>query len=211
MATYRICFVGDSITAGTGDLAFLGWPGRLSATMASAGHDLSCYNLGVRAETSRDIRARWLAEATPRLPPHSDGRLTFMFGVNDSAHFNDEGQRISRDESLDNARAIMAAAQAMAPTLWISPTPVRRGGVEIVPGPGVTYQFTRERIAALNSDFKGLAAEIGVPYFDLFSVLDADPEWDRAMAEGDGVHPTAGGYAGVAARIADWDAWRAWY
>ena len=211
MATFRICFIGDSITAGTGDPEFLGWPGRLTAVEAAKGHDLTCYNLGVRAETSRDIRARWLAEASPRLPPHVDGRMIFGFGVNDIADFNDDGRRIAGAESLDNARAILSAAREMGPVLWIGPTPVRRGGAEILPGPGVVYRFRRAPTAELNAAFADLADEIGVPYLDLFTPLDSDAEWDRAMDEGDGVHPTAGGYAALARRIGDWPAWRGWF
>lgn len=210
MVCFRICFFGDSITAGTGDVEFLGWPGRLSALAAADGHDLSSYNLGVRAETSRDIRARWQAEASPRLPPHVEGRLVFSFGVNDVAHYNDEGQRISRAESLDNAAAILSAAKETAPCLWIGPTPVRRGGVKIEPGPGVVFDFDRGRTEALSQSFAELADRLDIPFLDVFSPLDRDPDWDRAMAEGDGVHPTADGYARFARLIAQWDAWRAW-
>lgn len=57
--TIRICFIGDSITLGTGDAAMLGWPGRLGAIAWSQGHQVTVYNLGVRGETSEDeLRAR---------------------------------------------------------------------------------------------------------------------------------------------------------
>jgi lysophospholipase L1-like esterase len=46
MTTLRICFVGDSITTGTGDDDYLGWPGRLCAAERRRGHDISIYNLG---------------------------------------------------------------------------------------------------------------------------------------------------------------------
>ncbi len=42
MTAIRICFVGDSITAGTGDNTCLGWPGRISAAEIARGHDVSC-------------------------------------------------------------------------------------------------------------------------------------------------------------------------
>jgi len=39
MATLRICFVGDSITVGSGDTDFLGWPGRACIAETQRGHD----------------------------------------------------------------------------------------------------------------------------------------------------------------------------
>jgi acyl-CoA thioesterase-1 len=33
----------------------------------------------------------------------------------------------------------------------------------------------------------------------------------RAMAAGDGVHPTADGYAAMAALVERWPAWRKWF
>ena len=79
----RICFIGDSFVAGAGDDDCLGWPGRLCAAARQAGHDLTLYNLGIRRDTSADIAARWEAEARARLPAEHDGRLVFLFGVND--------------------------------------------------------------------------------------------------------------------------------
>ena len=44
MTELRICFVGDSITQGTGDDTALGWPGRLIAAARAQGHDFCGYN-----------------------------------------------------------------------------------------------------------------------------------------------------------------------
>ena len=59
MTTVRICFVGDSLVLGTNDDAYLGWPARLVQRETRAGHDVSLYNLGIRADTSEMIAARW--------------------------------------------------------------------------------------------------------------------------------------------------------
>ncbi|MEK9967464.1 MAG: GDSL family lipase, partial [Rhodospirillaceae bacterium] len=59
MATLRICFIGDSITVGSGDAGFLGWPGHLCVAETARGHDLTLYNNGVRGDTSAMIRPRW--------------------------------------------------------------------------------------------------------------------------------------------------------
>ena len=73
----RICFIGDSFVQGTGDDACLGWVGRVCAALRQQGRDLTSYNLGIRRDTSADIRQRWQREAQLRLPAEHDGRLVF--------------------------------------------------------------------------------------------------------------------------------------
>jgi hypothetical protein len=51
----RICFVGDSLVNGTGDPVGLGWVGRACAAARRRGHEVTCYNLGIRRDTSADI------------------------------------------------------------------------------------------------------------------------------------------------------------
>src|SRR3972149_6982827 len=119
----RICFIGDSFVNGTGDAACLGWVGRICATARARGHDLTCYNLGVRRDTSADIAARWNDEVVRRLKPEHDGRLVFSFGVNDC--YDEEGRpRLDPAQSLANARAILSSAKASFPVLFVSPLPV---------------------------------------------------------------------------------------
>ena len=48
----RMCFVGDSLLLGTNDDNYRGWPGRLCQRERETGHDVSLYNLGIRADTS---------------------------------------------------------------------------------------------------------------------------------------------------------------
>lgn len=210
MTTLRICFVGDSITQGTEDDACLGWPGRLCAAAREAGHDVTGYNLGVRAETTTMIRARWRAECAPRLPDHSPGAIVFAFGINDVAEEN--GQlRCPLPRSLDNARAIIAEAAAWKPVLWIGPAPVEDAMQPLSPAPGVSYSFMNRRAAELSESYAGLAGELGVPYLELFRPLAADDIHVGALRDADGVHPTAAGYARMAELIAAWPAWQSWF
>ncbi|WP_347059518.1 hypothetical protein ABC795_03530 [Blastococcus sp. HT6-30] len=46
-ADLRVCFLGDSSTAGVGDDDGLGWVGRLAASARRYGTALTGYNLGV--------------------------------------------------------------------------------------------------------------------------------------------------------------------
>lgn len=210
MAVLRICFIGDSITLGTADTEFLGWPGRLCQQMQAVGHDLSLYNLGIRAETTALIRQRWRAECAPRLPDIAQGRLVFAFGVNDSAIDITGNVRVPPAQSAANARAILTEAKAWKPTLWIGPAPVNKAGQRIAPGPGVQYDFANPRIAGLDTLYAAMAMEIGVPYLSVYPKLIDDPAWHAALGKGDGVHAVGAGYALIAGLVARWEPWKAW-
>jgi acyl-CoA thioesterase I len=109
MTVLRICFIGDSITAGSGDDHYLGWPGRVCAAERAKGHDLTAYNLGVRADTSVLIAARWRAEAAARLPPEHAGALVFAFGINDTAEEAGK-RRVDSAETAEIARTMLKAS-----------------------------------------------------------------------------------------------------
>lgn len=209
MTQMRICFVGDSLTNGTGDRAFLGWPGRVCRREVQAGHDITCYNLGIRAETTEMIRPRWQGECVPRLLDSFPGALVFSFGTNDTAE--EAGQtRVAFERSQENARAMISEAMDWKPTLWIGPPPIDESRQPFQAGPGSPVrEFSNARIALLSDAFAAIAADMGVPYLDLFTPLSADGSW--AAAVGDGVHPPDAGYAIIAERVAGWDAWRRWF
>ncbi len=210
MTTLRVCVVGDSITNGTGDAAFLGWPGRLAAGERARGHDLTLYNLGVRADTSALILARWRSECRARLPPELPCALLFMFGVNDTAEESDRGLRVPLEQSLANARAIIAEAKAWLPTLWLGPPPVDEAQMPFDSPSGVRRDMRNSRVLATSDAYAALATELEVPFLDLFRPLAGDPRWQHALEAGDGVHPLGAGYAVIAEHVGRWAAWRAW-
>ncbi len=208
MTVLRICFVGDSITNGTGDDTYLGWPGRLCAAERARGHDLTHYNLGIRGDTSTMIEARWRVECDARLPPEHPAALVFAFGINDTAE-EPTGLRVDPEQSARTARRILTAALAWKPTLMIGPTPVDEAQMPTNFGP-VSRDMRNIRIATASRILEGIATEIGVPFLDLYGPLADDPAFRQALAEGDGVHPTAEGYALMAARVGAWPGWRRW-
>jgi len=211
MTALRICFVGDSLTIGTGADQFLGWPGRLCQVERKNGHDLSCYNLGIRADTSKLIAARWRAECAARLPEIYQGALIFAFGNNDSAiETGTSTVRVPLEESIATAREILIEAKAWKPTLFVGPWPCEESKQPVNPTGLLGYDFRNSRIAEYNQAYAELMHELGVPYLDLYTALSTDRRWSEASREGDGIHPPAGGYILVAGKIGDWAAWRNW-
>lgn len=211
MTAIRVCCIGDSITLGTGDAGALGWPGRMGLAEAARGNELTVYNLGIRADTSRLIAQRWRAECQARLPDAFAGGLVFSFGVNDTAQEADGSLRVPADEAIAIARRMVAEAKAWKPTLWLGPMPVdeRRMPISIPGSP--PRDFRNERIGALSAHYAAVAADLGVPYLDLFGRLAADRRWNDLLAAGDGVHPPGEGYQFIAALLSDWPAWRTWF
>ncbi len=209
MTALRICFVGDSITTGTGDERYQGWPGRLCAAEHAKGHDVTAYNLGVRGDTSPLIAERWRAECQARLPDEFPGALIFAFGVNDTV---EEGgkRRVESADTAETARRILTAAAGWKPTLMIGPAPIIEARMPMKIGP-LVRDLKNIRIATLSRILDGIAAEAGVPYLDLYTRLTDDTVWAKALAAGDGVHPSAEGYQRLAEIIGTWPAWRAWF
>jgi len=210
MTAIRIGFVGDSLVLGSNDDAFQGWPGRACQREVAAGHDVSLYNLGIRAQTSVQVARRWRAECAERLLDIHPTALVFSFGINDLADENGT-RRVSLAESLATARTMMTEARDWQPTLWIGPTPVNDADQPFRSAPGVEYHFSSGRAAELSDVYAELADELGIPYLDLFTPLASTDDWQASFSTGDGVHPTAAGYAMIAERITGWDAWRAWF
>ena len=204
----RICFIGDSITVGTGDEAFLGWPGRLCSAARSQGYDLTLYNLGIRGETSEDIRRRWREEAERRLPAHMNCALVFAFGINDCAVENGIKLRVELERTAINARAILDEAKAWLPSIFVGPTPVDDSRLPPQLMPGKEIRIFNAQIAEANQALAGVMGEVGVSYLDLFTPLVSSPEWQRMMKLGDGIHPTCAGYEMMTQKVQDWEGWR---
>jgi lysophospholipase L1-like esterase len=196
MANIRISFIGDSLITGTGDPDFLGWPGRLSKASATRGHEVTCYNLGIRKDSSADILRRWRAEAEARIAKAEDNRLIFQFGVNDT---KDKAGKliIEPNQAVGQARDILSAAKELLPVLMVGPPPIED-------------DTRNERIVDLSVRLSTLCGELEIPYFDSFNGLRKTNVWSNAQRAGDGVHPIAAGYQIWAELIEAWHAWRAW-
>jgi acyl-CoA thioesterase-1 len=169
----RICFVGDSYVAGVGDPEHRGWVGRVVP-----GWPVTAYNLGVRRDTSEDVRRRLPAETAARWVAGCDNRLVVAFGVNDTTEV-DGAVRVAPERSVANLRGIADDMAAHGvPLLVVGPPPV-------------ADREQNDRIEALDALF----AQAVFPYVSVFGALAVERDWMRAVALGDGAHPGAEGYA----------------
>lgn len=203
---HRICFFGDSLVNGVRDAEKGGWPMRLGRRlMTDAGRDVTIYNLGIRAETTDGLKARWQFEAGLRQVTDFPFVLVFCFGVNDANHAEDRGEettmRVSPGQSAANAACIIGEAVKMAPTLWVGPQAVIDGGH--------SSAVINDRLEGLNQIYAETATGFDVPYLDLFAKTKADETWQRALKRGDGYHPDSKGYDLLAEMIWEWPAWKA--
>jgi acyl-CoA thioesterase-1 len=178
----RICFVGDSLVNGTGDETALGWSGRLCVA-ANQRRQITYYNLGIRRETSADIRQRWQRECAPRLPEGCDARVVLSYGVNDTV-LEGDAPRVEAGQSLANMRSIVGSAGHYR-MLMVGPPPV--GDPE-----------QNRRIARLSWAFAEEAKRLGIGYVELFTPLAVDTKYMREIGENDGAHPRSTGYARIA-------------
>jgi len=187
----RICFVGDSMTNGTGDHAHLGWVGRVLQDERKRHPELTGYNLGVRRDRSDQIRAHWKSEVERRLPAEYEGRVVFSFGANDAAQ--------ERDPALTmiDAEAMLTEAKARWPIFMVGVVPI-------------PVEETLRRIRALDQAYVPLCARLGVPFLSVFDELMATPVWLDEARAGDGAHPGAGGYTRMSELILASPVWRKW-
>jgi lysophospholipase L1-like esterase len=197
MRSLRICFVGDSFINGAGDPECLGWAGRICANAGSLGHDITYYNMGIRRETSTEVKERWQREVPYRLPPAHEGRIVFSFGANDTTIENGK-TRVSFETSLANTRNILKVAKQMCPVLMVGIAPV--GELE-----------QDRRIARLSAAFALVCHDIDVPYLDIFTCLQASDVWINDAMANDGAHPRAAGYTHLAQLVQNWQPWLSWF
>jgi lysophospholipase L1-like esterase len=190
---HRLCFIGDSFVQGTCDPECRGWPGRVSALARKNGHDITCYNLGIRRDTSRDIAMRWESECKARFRVACTPYVVFSFGSNDMTLENGS-LRVPVDESVENFIRIITRSSSLYKTLVIGPLPVNDPEQD-------------ERILDISRAYSGHAAKTGVPFLSIAERLLYDPAWIKDTVSQDGTHPGSTGYDLISGFVTAWDSW----
>ncbi|NRF72316.1 lipase [Aquincola sp. S2] len=192
-ADHRICFFGDSMTQGTADPQCRGWVGRVCEAARVRGIDVTCFNLGVRGDTSRDVRQRWEAECAVRFTVPCATHVLFSFGANDMT-LQDGALRVGYDESVANLQAMVVAARQRHAVLVVGPSPVNEPEQD-------------ERIVALCRRYEASAQQLQLPYLPIVRTLMSNQRWRGDVAASDGCHPGALGYELMASLVQRWPAW----
>jgi acyl-CoA thioesterase I len=204
-----VCFIGDSIIAGTGDSGALGWIGRLTLHERRSNSELVAYNLGVNSDTVREVAARWRGECELRFPAGCQALTVFGFGQNDASEEEDGNPRVDGAEALKLARRIVLDALTISDVLWVGPTPIDETSQPRRVSTGQLRCKKNSRIRSISETYRLTAESLSVPYLDLFGMLGGDPDWIGALA--DGVHPSAKGYDRIAHMVGNWFAWRQFF
>jgi lysophospholipase L1-like esterase len=177
----RLCFFGDSFTAGVGDPEALGWVGRTVARSQSADRAVTGYNLGVRRETTLDVASRLVREAEPRFRDAVAYGVIFATGVNDTA-IEHGAQRVEPKQSVAALSEVVDECAARGwPLLVVGPAPI-------------ADPVRNERIVALSLAMAALCQSRAAHFASVAPTLVEDTNWLAEVAAGDGAHPGANGY-----------------
>ncbi|WP_377270423.1 GDSL-type esterase/lipase family protein [Peterkaempfera sp. SMS 1(5)a] len=194
----RVCFIGDSFVQGVGDPEYRGWVGRVLQATRVPGGEVTGFNLGIRRNTSDEVLARCWEEVSRRLSPGADNRLVVSFGSNDAVE-EDGSVRVAPERTLDNLTQLLTeCARRGMPALVVGPPPVCSAGPAHL-----------ERLLSLNHRLEAVCTRAGVPWVPVTEALAQDRVWRAEAESGDGAHPGAGGYTGLAALVlaAGWQRW----
>lgn len=188
-----LCFVGDDFVAGLGDPKALGWVSRVVARTDPGEAELSCYNLGVRGESSTQVLDRWRTETAPRWQRSNERRLVVSFGTWD-VH---TGMTTARSR-LNLANVLDDAATTGISTFVVGPPPTSDHEVN-------------QRLEVLVDAQADVCSRRRVTYVDCFRPLLGHDQWLSDLATGDGIHPGQAGYGLIAWLVlhAGWQEWLA--
>jgi acyl-CoA thioesterase-1 len=170
----KIVALGDSLTAGLGLPANAAFPARLERALAQKGVAAEVVNAGVSGDTTADGLARldW------SVPDDADA-VILELGANDALRGIDPAQ------TRANLDAILKRLTARRLLVLLA-------GMRAPPNMGAEYT------KAFDAIYPDLAAAYGVIFYPFF--LDGVAA-DRALNQGDGLHPSAAGVGVIVAKI----------
>ena len=190
----NVCVLGDELVAGTGDPRSLGWVGRVATRTPQEQARLTAFALGVPAETTGGLTARWEAETALRLG--SRGRVVLGLGIADLR----DGTSMARSR-LNVANILDSAGARSLPTFVVGPPPV------LPDGPDAAHAVT---VGQLSEAFADVCDRRRVPYVDTFTALKGNEDWFADLAASDGRVPGQKGY-GLLAYLVLHGGWVQWW
>ncbi len=194
-----LCF-GDSITHGRGEMPSIGWVGRLKNYYESQDFYNCVFNLGMPADTSSNLLARFDVEAKARTVynrPDTEYSIIISIGTNDiGGKGSSDAVVVDRDEFRKNILSLISKAKGFTRKIvFISTLPV-----DDSKSPVEDRYFTNKKQEEYNHIVKDCCKEENVLYLDLFS------EWVKINyleLLADYVHPNTKGYGLMFEQIKD--------
>jgi len=170
----RIVAFGDSLTAGLGVAQDEAYPGQLARIIRAQGFAYDVINAGVSGETSAGglRRVGWILKTQPVL-------VIVELGVNDGLR----GQPLGN--TYDNLHAIIQRFQD-------------EGVIVVLAGMRLPLNYGDDYTREFSALYERLAKEHDVPFIPF---LLEGVAMRRHLNQGDGIHPTAEGYAIVVQNV----------
>ncbi len=170
----KIVAFGDSLTAGLGVSRDQSYPGQLEKKIQALGYGYQVINAGVSGETTAGgvRRTEWILKSQPAL-------VILELGANDALR----GQPLQ--QSYTNLETII--------------TRLKEEGVSVIlAGMKIPLNYGEAYTQEFEGMYERLAAKLQVPLIPFFLEGVAA---QRELNQGDGIHPTAEGYALVVENV----------
>jgi acyl-CoA thioesterase-1 len=178
-ADTKILALGDSLTAGYGLKQGEGFADQLQTAFRKMGRPVTVINGGVSGDTSAGGLARmdWALGDQPQV-------VIVELGANDML------RGLSPDSTKANLAAIIDKAKAAGAKVLLC-------GMKAQRNLGADY------VAQFDAIYPDLAQHEGVTLYPFFmgGIIQSDGSVDRALLQGDGLHPTEAGAALIVERM----------
>ena len=193
----RICVFGDSIIYGRGDCEYGGWVDRMKISfnkkpLLKLENYLFVYNLGVSADTTKDLVERFDSEVKRRLKRKRENIVIFGIGINDSCYSEDKKTLdVSQEQFKRNLENLIDLAQKFSTEIiFVGLTPVNETKTTPISW-NANKSYKNQYIQEYDQIIKSVCKENDVYFIEIFEKFQ---KMDYNKLLEDGVHPNSEGH-----------------
>ena len=191
MKDTNILIFGDSIVYGLYDKSMQGWVNRLKNYYDNNHQHVCVYNLGIPAETTKDLLIRIESEIKRRLA--SNTIILLAIGINDS-QLVDNHNRTDIQSFTENVDTLISIARKYSSDVaYIGLTDVDDTRVKPVSF-NRHKSYDNHRIALFNNFIMNTCASNNIPFINLSGLLSKEDLTD-------GIHPNDAGHNKIYKRV----------
>ncbi len=206
-----IFIFGDSITQGLWDSKG-GWADRVKAYIQAeevktgAKNYHYVFNLGVDGNTTKQVLARFEAEANARLWPNAECAFIFATGLNDTLHYNNQEFGSSPERyQLELEELTKLAKQHSDKILFVDLTPADESRTNPAPSSSTGKCYTNDRIEQFNKTLHDFCDSVSLACVKVSKTF-AEKDFNGLLL--DGLHPNDEGhemiFSTVLPSVKDW-------